>query len=146
MHPASAPPDEPVLTSQAMSVQTNPLPGPARVVRLDPQALAKLGELDPLGRRDVLTRVLTAYETSLARMLTQLRNLGPAGQAEAVAALAHKMKSSSASVGALDLARACAEVDQKWRSRDQATLQLDISRLISEGGAALAAVAAILRP
>ena len=127
-------------------------------VRLDEPALARLRELDPGGRNGVVMRVLAAFETSLARMLTQLqaertavRAVGLAdghadGHAAVVAGVAHMLKSSSASVGALELAKACTEIELKLRHGDASGLQGDISRLISAGESALQAVAAILRP
>ncbi len=114
--------------------------------RLDEQALGRLRELDPDGRHGVLMRVLAAFETSLARMLTQLRAEHTAGHAAVVVDVAHMLKSSSASVGALALARACAEIELKLRQGDESALHSDISRLISEGQSAQQAVAAILRP
>ncbi len=113
---------------------------------LDPQALARLRELDPDSSRDVVVRVLTAFENSLTRLIALLQDQRQAGQADVVAGVAHTLKSSAASVGARELSRACAEVELRLRDREPATLQQDISRLISEGQSAMAAVAAILRP
>ena len=126
--------------------QPNPPAQPAVAVSLDAAALARLRELDPDGRHGVVTRVLTAFETSLARMLTQLQSERDAEHPTVVAGVAHMLKSSSASVGALSLAKACADVELKLRQGDASTLQADISRLISEGETALQAVTAILRP
>jgi hypothetical protein len=70
---------------------------------LDETALARLRELDPDGRHGVLQRVLTAFETSLTRSLGQLQDPQASADAKTVAALAHTLKSSSASVGALAL-------------------------------------------
>lgn len=119
---------------------------PAAAVSLDAAALARLRELDPDGRHGVVKRVLTAFENSLARMLTQLQGERGAEHPTVVAGVAHMLKSSSASVGALSLANACAEVELKLRQGDTSALQADISRLISEGESALQAVTAILRP
>lgn len=118
---------------------------PAATVNLDAAALARLRELDPDGRHGVVTRVLTAFETSLARMLTQLQDERDAEHPTVVAGVAHMLKSSSASVGALSLAQACADIELKLRQDDTSALQDDISRLISEGESALQAVTAILR-
>jgi histidine phosphotransfer protein HptB len=112
---------------------------------LDAQALARLRELDPDGRLGVVSRVLTAFEKSVQRMVTQLEAQRETGDVQVVAGLAHTLKSSSASVGALSLSRACADVEAKLRKGDTSALHLDISRLISEGQAALLAVGAILR-
>lgn len=111
---------------------------------LDESALARLRELDPDGRHGVLARVLAAYETSLVRMLALLRAERLAPNPKAVAALAHTLKSSSASVGALALASACAALEQCVRQ--EATAQThDVDELIALGEAALAAVRTILR-
>ena len=127
----------------------NPAPTPPQkavaAVRLDEPALARLREIDPDGHHGVVMRVLAAFETSLTRMLTQLQAERAAGRAEVVASVAHTLKSSSASVGALELAKACGEIELKLRNGDASALQSDISRLISEGESALLAVAAILR-
>jgi len=113
---------------------------------LDSQALARLQELDPDGRHGVVQRVLQAFETSLTRMLVQLQGELGANHADVVATVAHTLKSSSASVGALALARACAEVEAKLRGGDHTALDRDITRLIAEGEAALLAAGAILHP
>lgn len=113
---------------------------------LDTQALERLRELDPDGRHGVLARVLTAFENSLQRMLAQLRADGAAADPKTVATLAHTMKSSSASVGALELSRACAEVESRRRAGAGDGLDRDIDLLIVQAEAALLAVGAILRP
>lgn len=115
--------------------------GPA----LDAAALARLRELDPDGRHGVLGRVLGAFETSLQRMLGQLAAQRGTLDASVVASVAHTLKSSSSSVGALALARACTEVEQRVRSGTPGDLAAEIERLVAEGEAALAAVGAMLR-
>jgi HPt (histidine-containing phosphotransfer) domain-containing protein len=126
---------------------SSPPPSPAATPRpLDGEALARLHELDPDGRHGVVQRVLVAFETSLTRMLVQLRGELGTDHADVVATVAHTLKSSSASVGALALSRACAEVETKLRGGDAGGLDRDITRLIDEGEAALEAAAAILRP
>lgn len=112
---------------------------------LDAQALARLRELDPDGRLGVVNRVLAAFEKSVQRMLVQLEAQRDAPDAQAVASLAHTLKSSSASVGALGLSRVCAEVEARLRKGDTSAMHLDMARLIAEGQAALLAVGAILR-
>lgn len=110
---------------------------------LDAAALARLRELDPDGRHGVLPRVMSAFETSLARMLAQL---AAKPDTAVVGSLAHTLKSSSASVGALALSRACAEVELGVRAGAAADLDEQVLRLVREGEAALAAVRAMLRP
>lgn len=118
----------------------------APLATLDAAALARLRELDPDGRHGVLARVLAAFETSLARMLVQLRAELDTGDAGVVAGVAHTLKSSSASVGALALAASCAAVERRLRSGAPGDLHDDVERLVTEGEAALRAVGAMLRP
>ena len=129
-----------------MNSQSAPLAGQPGAVGLDEQALDRLRELDPDGRKGAVARVLSAFESSLARMLVQLRTQLGAGGTEGVAELAHTLKSSAASVGALELAKVCAELEQRVRGGDVSELHLDIARLIAAGEAAQVAVGAILRP
>jgi HPt (histidine-containing phosphotransfer) domain-containing protein len=117
--------------------------------QLDAAKLALLRELDPDGRLGVLRRVLTAFESSLARMLVQLQaelpSPGAEGNPQVVAVIAHTLKSSSASVGALALADACAKVEHRIRVGDPGSLHDDVPRLMAEGEQALLAVRAMLQ-
>lgn len=113
---------------------------------LDAAALERLQELDPDGRHGVLRRVLEAYETSLLRILEQLALEQTAGNPRTVSKLAHTLKSSSASVGALSLSQVCTEAEKRRRDGDAVGLDGDVARILAEGEAALVAVRAILRP
>jgi HPt (histidine-containing phosphotransfer) domain-containing protein len=123
---------------------------PPEAVRLDPAALERLRELDPDGRHKVLTRVMSAFEASLLRMLEQLQALQaqpgePAAQAQALRMLAHTIKSSAASVGALELARACADVEKRLREDGLQHISSDLPLLQQAAQGALQAVRAMLR-
>jgi HPt (histidine-containing phosphotransfer) domain-containing protein len=120
--------------------------GAASPTALDQGALDRLRELDPDGRHGVLLRVLGAFETSLARMLMQLTAERENGNAGVVSTVAHTLKSSSASVGALALSRACADVERRIRAQLPGDLQTDVDALLTAGEAALVAVRAMLRP
>ena len=128
------------------SVDQTREPGGAAPVLLDEIALDKLRALDPDGRRGVLNRVLMAFESSLSRWVNQLERLPDAAEVTAVAHVAHTLKSSAASVGAKDLARACADVELRLRHGDPVDLPLEVSRIVTLGHAALAAIRAMLRP
>ena len=112
---------------------------------LDAAALGRLRELDPDGRHGVMRRVFSAFETSLMRMLVQLAAERDSGNAGVVSSVAHTLKSSSASVGALQLSAACAEVERRLRDRQPGELQADIEKLLTEGESALVAVRAMLQ-
>ena len=119
-----------------------------QAITLDAVALMRLRELDPDGRQGVVTRVMLAFDTSLTRTLGQLADLQAApggGDPVVVANLAHTLKSSSASIGAVALSRACAEVEHGLRSGTLVDVGAQVRRLAAEGEAALAAVKAMLR-
>jgi HPt (histidine-containing phosphotransfer) domain-containing protein len=115
-------------------------------IHLDPKSLARLRELDPDGRHGVLSRVLGAFESSLSRMLAQLLAQREQGDPGIVAGVAHTLRSSAASVGALQLSQTCAEVEGRLRDGPAGDLHDDVRRLLAEGEAALGAVRAMLRP
>lgn len=117
---------------------------PAGRPRLDETALARLRELDPDGRHGVVQRVMAAFTTSLGRTLEQLR-AGPL-PADTLRTIAHTLKSSSASVGALELSAACAEIERALREGGVVDLAADRARLDAECERALRAVEAMLLP
>ena len=108
--------------------------------------MARLRQLDPGNRRGMVQRVFSTFEASLLRVMAQLPAALAVGDAQAVMAMAHTLKSSSASVGALALAAACADVEQRLRSGGPGDLPSDIDRLSRECAAALTAVRAMLQP
>ena len=78
---------------------------------LNPEAIRRLRELDPTGESQLLTRVFQAFETSLNRLLPQLEQARGAADAAGVRLVAHTLKSSSATIGAIQLSKVCAEVE-----------------------------------
>lgn len=78
---------------------------------LNPEAIRRLRELDPTGESQLLTRVFQAFETSLNRLLPQLEQARGAADAAGVRLVAHTLKSSSATIGAVQLSKVCAEVE-----------------------------------
>ncbi|MCO5123131.1 MAG: Hpt domain-containing protein [Rhizobacter sp.] len=82
---------------------------------LDPEALARLRELDPEGQSKLLSRVAGAFGTSVARLLPQLKTALEARDMAAIRHVAHTLKSSSASIGAVKLSRLCADIESMSR-------------------------------
>ena len=121
----------------------NRSPGP---IVLDALALDKLRELDPAGTNGVVQRVLRAYEQSLSRLLAELEPVRQTRDLDTVARVAHTLKSSSASVGALALSRRCALAEKAARAGDATALDGELDSLLHEGALALDAVRAMLRP
>ena len=69
---------------------------------LDPKSLAKLSQLDPSGQNRLVHRVLSTYRQSLARLQQQIAGGLDATDLSTVRIGAHTLKSSSASIGALE--------------------------------------------
>jgi len=82
---------------------------------LDAASLDRLRELDPTGENRLLARVLKAFESSISRLLPQLDASMADGNLEGVRHVAHTLKSSSASIGALRLSQLCAEIEGRVR-------------------------------
>lgn len=82
---------------------------------LDAAALQRLSELDPKGENQLLERVLKAFEASVSRLVPQVLQAHAAADSGAIRHVAHTLKSSSASIGALTLSRMCADVEASAR-------------------------------
>ena len=99
---------------------------------MDAAALDRLRELDPQGHNGLLERVVKAFQDSLARLMPQLRDALAAGDAKGVRHVAHTLKSSSASIGALRLSRLCAELEAAVRGGESEGLRERVDALGSE--------------
>jgi HPt (histidine-containing phosphotransfer) domain-containing protein len=109
---------------------------------LDSVALNRLRELDPGDRTGLLNRVLQTYTLSLERMLAQWRAARAAGDASAMRSLAHTLKSSSASVGALGLSALCADVEARLRDDRLQDIEAQFDALAAEAQRILAGLSA----
>jgi len=82
---------------------------------LDTQALDRLRELDPTGENRLMERVVSAFETSVARLMPQLQEALQANELAGIRHVSHTLKSSSASMGAVKLSKMCSEVENMAR-------------------------------
>jgi hypothetical protein len=117
---------------------------PACSAVLDETCLQRLHELDPQGTNRVVERVLRAFEASLARLLPQAQEALVQGDHEAVRHVVHTLKSSSASVGALELSRCCSVIESRLRAQPSDGLGGLMSDLDAEGRRVLCAVRGML--
>jgi histidine phosphotransfer protein HptB len=99
---------------------------------LDTASLDRLRELDPGARNGLLQRVLRTYTQSLERMLMQWRGARAAADANAMRVIAHTLKSSSASVGALELSALCADVEARLRDQRLEGVETQLDALAVE--------------
>ncbi|MCU0929927.1 MAG: Hpt domain-containing protein [Burkholderiaceae bacterium] len=109
---------------------------------LDPGSVQRLRELDPGGAHGLLERVLDTFVDSLVRHLDELHAARAGADPAGLRHVAHTLKSSAASVGALELSRWCADVERALRERpdaapDAAALEAmaaEMQRLLSLAG------------
>jgi HPt (histidine-containing phosphotransfer) domain-containing protein len=107
---------------------------------LDEASLQRLHELDPQGVGRVVERVLRTFEGSLLRLLAQAAQAHAEGDLETVRHAAHTLKSSSASVGALELSRCCADIENRVRTLQAESLGSRLAAMQAEGALVLQAV------
>jgi hypothetical protein len=89
---------------------------------LDAACMAELRALDPDGKAQLVKRVLATYQVSLAKLVDQLRTARADSAWDQVSRVAHTLKSSSASIGALALSGLCAEIERLLRAGDNASV------------------------
>ena len=111
---------------------------------LDAQALANLAQLDPTGASKLLSRVLTAYRGSLARLLPQLTAARLPLDLGTLKLVTHTLKSSSASIGALDLSSLCSAAELALREGRLDGLPGILDDLLAEAARVDAAVLQLL--
>jgi HPt (histidine-containing phosphotransfer) domain-containing protein/CheY-like chemotaxis protein len=121
------------------------VPAGAPPAVLDAAALARLSELDPNGTNRLLERVLHAFETSVARLRPQLDAARAGNDRAAIRLVAHTLKSSSASIGALQLSQLCAQVEAAIRMDTGESLVPQLDALDAALSGALQAIAALLK-
>jgi HPt (histidine-containing phosphotransfer) domain-containing protein len=111
---------------------------------LDAQALERLSELDPNGNNGVILRVLTAFEASLSRLMGQLVEARAANNVDVLRYVAHTLKSSSASVGALKLSRLCADIERMLRLQQSEGMDALLDDMVTESKVLVAALKRVL--
>jgi HPt (histidine-containing phosphotransfer) domain-containing protein len=111
---------------------------------LDAASLANLARLDPTGANRLVPRVMAAYQASLAQLLAQMSQANDRGDAATIRLAVHTLKSSSASIGALQLSAQCGAVEQAVRDDRLDELAPMIERLKSEATRVSSAVQSLL--
>jgi len=111
---------------------------------LDADALARLAALDPTGENRLLERVLIAFQSSAARLMPQLEAARRSADRAAIRLVAHTLKSSSASIGALALSRLCAQVEAAIRLDTEGDLDADLDAMTAAVNATLQAIERLL--
>jgi hypothetical protein len=111
---------------------------------LDPAAVERLRQLDPDGSRGFLAQVLRTYESSLLRHLTSLAESRATDDLRRAGEIAHTLKSSSASVGAMRFSQACADLERLAKAGDAPAAKALTLELEQQGANVLMVVRAML--
>ncbi len=119
---------------------------PVSATVLDAEALDRLRELDPTGKSRLLERVLRAFHSSASRHAQQFGEARMKGDMQGIRHVVHTLKSSSASIGALALARLCAEIETSIRAEAFATLPERLDAMDRELAAVIQVVTPMLSP
>jgi HPt (histidine-containing phosphotransfer) domain-containing protein len=112
---------------------------------LDPVALRRLTDLDPTGANHLLERVLQAFQTSVARLRPQADAARLNGDRGALRLVAHTLKSSSASIGAMRLSQLCGQIEAVIRQDGGEDLVPYHDALNAALDEALSAIASLLK-
>lgn len=138
-----------------MSLPISPRPGspaglddssaaPKQAAVLDADALANLAQLDPTGANRLVQRVLSTFRSSMARLLAQLVQARAQVDVPTLRLVTHTLKSSSASVGALDLSSVCGEAEKALREGRLDDVPALLDQLVAESSRVDAAVLQLL--
>jgi HPt (histidine-containing phosphotransfer) domain-containing protein len=133
------------ITQGAMvDLNNSGIEGAATKPVLDAACMAELRALDPDGKSQLVKRVLATYQASLAKLVGQLQLARAEGAWDQVSRVAHTLKSSSASIGALALSSLCADIERLLRAGDSASalplidgFQAEVQRVDAAVGQAL---------
>jgi histidine phosphotransfer protein HptB len=119
---------------------------PSHAALLDPDAIARLRELDPSGENKLLERVIAAFSTSLDRLLPDLQRArsGDTPDLSVIRHVSHTLKSSSASLGATALSARCADIEAMAREGRVEGLSEQLDAMLQDIQQVRAALAALL--
>ena len=107
--------------------------GQPLVAALDPQALDQLRSKQKYRKKDLVRRVVRLYLEQTPKMIEQLASAQAQSDTEAMAGIAHSLKSSSLTVGATALAETCRKIEEQGKSGEVDAAVVDsMQRMYSE--------------
>ena len=112
-------------------------------VTLDHSAIEAVRQLDPDGNDRLLSRLIALYRDDSSQLLADIDNGMKTGDAEAVARAAHTLKSSSANLGATNVAAIARQIEHAARSGDINDLPSSITKLRAQRTVALSELEAL---
>jgi two-component system sensor histidine kinase/response regulator len=127
-------------TPTAKPAPPEPITAPSNEGPINPRALDAIRRLPGPNGPALVSKVIDAYLADTPPRFAQLRAAVDAGDAEALRKAAHALKSSSANVGAEQLAALCRELEMLGRKATVAGAGMLLATAESEAARALAAL------
>jgi len=115
----------------------------ANKVTLDHSAIEAVRQLDPDGNDRLLSRLIALYRDDSSQLLADLDNAMRSGDADGVARAAHTLKSSSANLGATNVAAIARQIEHSARSGDLKELSSSVTKLRAQRTVALSELEAL---
>ncbi|MEJ0087179.1 MAG: response regulator [Pseudomonadota bacterium] len=115
----------------------------ANKVTLDHSAIEAVRQLDPDGADRLLSRLIALYRDDSSQLLADIENGMKVGDADAVARAAHTLKSSSANLGATNVAAIARKIETSARQGDIAGLPATMTQLRAQRTVALSELEAL---
>jgi len=112
-------------------------------VTLDHSAIEAVRQLDPDGNDRLLSRLIALYRDDSSQLLADIDNAMKTGDAESVARAAHTLKSSSANLGATNVAAIARQIEHSARSGDLVELPGSLTKLRAQRTVALSELEAL---
>ncbi len=109
-------------------------------IAIDPGALDELSRIQQGGSGDLVVRVVLAYLESAVKLIAELQSAVESSDADSLRTSAHALKSSSANVGALNLADLCQQMEDKGREENLSDTDILQRRIQQEYERAVAAL------
>jgi signal transduction histidine kinase/DNA-binding response OmpR family regulator len=115
----------------------------ANKVTLDHSAIEAVRQLDPDGQDRLLARLIALYRDDSSQLLADIDNGMKASDAEAIARAAHTLKSSSANLGATNVAAIARQIESSARNGDLNDMMTSITKLRAQRTVALSELEAL---
>jgi signal transduction histidine kinase/DNA-binding response OmpR family regulator len=115
----------------------------ANKVTLDQTAIEAVRQLDPDGKDRLLARLIALYRDDSSQLLADIDNGLKSGDADAVARAAHTLKSSSANLGATNVAAIARQIETQARTGNLADLSGSVTKLRAQRTVALSELEAL---
>ena len=115
----------------------------ANKVTLDHSAIEAVRQLDPDGQDRLLARLIALYRDDSSQLLADIDNGMKVNDAEAIARAAHTLKSSSANLGATNVAAIARQIEHSARTGDLNDMTSSVTKLRAQRTVALSELEAL---